>query len=617
VTTNILSKEKAYEAFDAAHEISDRVIAETYIRGTDYRFLVVNYKLVAVAKRTPAMVMGDDTSTIKELIDEINNDSRRGEDHENVLTTIKVDNVTNSILVQKNLTLNSVLPLGEILFLKDTANISTGGTAKDVSDVVHPYNVFLAERIARLMNLDICGIDVVAENVNVPITEKNGAVLEVNAGPGFRMHLSPSIGPGRNVAEPLIKMLFPAGTPSRIPIVAVTGTNGKTTVTRLIAHIAKQAGLSVGYTTTDGIYVQDQAVFYGDCSGPSSAEVVLRDPIVDFAVLECARGGILRSGLGFDKCNVGIVTNISEDHLGLDEIHSLKELARVKSVVPRSVFNNGYAVLNADDDLVFKMQEDLDCKLALFSMDEDNERIQEHCENGGLAAIVEKGYITICKGEWRTRIAKIKDIPLTFSGRAECMVQNILPAILTAVIYDFKIETVRAALKSFVPSAQTTPGRMNSFKFKNFDLMIDYAHNPEGLRQLKKFVDQTKASVKVGIIASPGDRRDEDIKNVGFIAGQMFDELIIRHDKDGRGRTKEQLTQLAVLGIMRANPNAVINIISDELEAIQYAMDNARKGSFIVVLSDKVQESINYVAEALDAEKAEKNRKQVNQSSYN
>ncbi|HYK44353.1 MAG TPA: cyanophycin synthetase [Parafilimonas sp.] len=617
VTTNILSKEKAYEAFEVAHELSDKVIVEKFVRGIDYRFLVVNYKLVAVAKRTPAMVMGDDKSTIKELIDDTNNDPRRGEDHENVLTTIKVDNVTNSILVQKNLTLNSVLPLGEILFLKDTANISTGGTAKDVSDVVHPYNVFLAERIARLMNLDICGIDVIAEDIAIPITEKNGAVLEVNAGPGFRMHLSPSIGPGRNVAEPLIKMLFPPGSASRIPIVAVTGTNGKTTVTRLIAHIASQAGQSVGYTTTDGIYIQNQPVFFGDCSGPSSAEVVLRDPIVDFAVLECARGGILRSGLGFDKCNVGIVTNISEDHLGLDEIHSLRELAKVKSVVPRSVFNHGYAVLNADDDLVFKMQEDLDCKIALFSMDADNDRIQEHCENGGLAAIVEKGYITICKGEWRTRIAKIKEIPLTFSGRAQCMVQNILPAILTAVIYDFKIDTIRAALRSFIPSAETTPGRMNIFKFRNFDFMIDYAHNVDSLRQLKTFIDQTTATAKIGIIASPGDRRDEDIRNLGFLAGKIFDEIIIRHDKDGRGRTKEQLTQLTVQGIMQANAHAVINIISDELEAIQYAMDNAKKGSFIVLLSDKVQESIEYVSGLLKNEKQEKQKKQVNQNSYN
>ncbi len=397
--------------------------------------------------------------------------------------------------------------------------------------------------------------------------------------------------------------MFPNNASSRIPVVAVTGTNGKTTVTRLIAHIATQAGHSVGFTTTDGIYIQNQPIYYGDCSGPASAEVVLRDPVVDFAVLESARGGILRAGLGFDKCNIGIVTNVTEDHLGLGDIHTLQDLARVKSVVPRSVFNDGYAILNADDDLVFEMKDDVDCNVALFSLHADNKRIQEHCENGGIAAFIENETIVVCKGEWKTNIAKIDEMPLTLNGRSECMTQNILPAVLTAVIYNFNIETICAALKSFVPSAETTPGRMNIFRFKNFEVMIDYAHNNDGFVQLKKFMDKTKASIKIGIIASPGDRRDEDIKNVGFLAGQMFDEIIIRHDKDSRGRTKEQLTQLSMLGIMKANPNAVINIISDELEAVQHAMDNARENAFIVLCTDKVRESIDYISKALEAEK--------------
>jgi len=602
ITTNITSKKQAENAFQLAKNISGEVIVERYVCGQDYRFLVINYKLVAIAKRTPAMVAGDGISTIQELIDKANSDPRRGEGHEKVLTTIKVDSVTESILAQKNLTLNSVLPNGEILILKDTANLSTGGTSRDVTDLVHPYNAFLAERIARLMNLNICGIDIVAQDIQSPITEKNGAVVEVNAGPGFRMHLSPSKGLARNVAEPVIKMLFPEGTPSRIPIVAVTGTNGKTTTVRLIAHIATVAGHNVGYTTTDGIYIQGKEVFHGDCSGPASAEAVLRDPVVDFAVLECARGGILRAGLGFDKCSVSIVTNVTEDHLGLDDINTMEQLARVKSVVPRSTMDDGYAILNADDDRVYNMKNDLDCNIALFSIKDNNERIKQHCENKGIAAYIEKGYFTISKGQWRTRIAKVKDVPLTFEGKAESMIKNILPAILAATIQDFPVEVIRTALKTFIPSPGQTPGRLNIFHFKHCDVMIDYAHNTDALKELKKFVDHTTASSKIGIIAGVGDRRNEDIRNIGFYAGQIFDEIIIRHDKDGRGRTNEEFTNLLANGIMQSNPQAVINVISDECEALQYAINNAKEGAFIVVCSEHVKETLEFVQQIKESE---------------
>ena len=333
ITTNINTEAGALIAFKKAKEISKQIIIEKFIKGMDFRFLVINYKLEAVARRTPAMIMGDDHSTIQELIDKINSDPERGEGHEKTLTKIKIDAQTVSILARKNLTLDSVLPYGEILFLKDTANLSTGGTARDVTASVHPNNIFLAERIARLMNLDICGIDIIAEDITKPITQKTGAVIEVNAGPGFRMHLAPTHGIGKNVGEAVVKMLYPNGASSRIPVIAVTGTNGKTTTTRLIAHIAKHAGKNVGYTTTDGIYIQDQQIYSGDCSGPVSAEAVLRDPMVDFAVLETARGGIFRAGLAFDKCNISIITNITEDHLGLNDINTIEELAKVKSVV--------------------------------------------------------------------------------------------------------------------------------------------------------------------------------------------------------------------------------------------------------------------------------------------
>jgi cyanophycin synthetase len=507
-----------------------------------------------------------------------------------------------NILAKNNLSLDAVLPEGRIAFLKDTANISTGGTSRDVTHVVHPENVFMAERIARLMNLDICGIDVIAQDINMPLADHNGAVIEVNAGPGLRMHLAPSKGLRQNVAEPIVDMLFPGPASSRIPIIAVTGTNGKTTTTRLIAHIARQAGFTVGYTTTDGIFIGDHKIETGDCSGPSSAQKVLRDPIVDFAVLECARGGILRSGLGFDKFTTSIITNITDDHLGLDGIDTLKELKKVKAVVAQSTMQNGYAILNADDDLVYDIRKQLDCNIALFSTDEKNERVQSHCNNGGLAAIVEKGYFTIRRNGWGTRIARVNDIALTLNGKASAMIQNILPALLTAVIHGVDIPVLKKALQTFVPSPELTPGRMNIFEFKRFRLMIDYAHNTDGFKHLKTFLDQTEASAKVGIITSPGDRRDDDIRNIGVYAAQMFDEIIIRHDKDGRGRTNEEITNLIREGIRKVKPYMPVTVVSHEREAIQFAMDGAQDNSFIVACVDEVRRSLDYVIKAKEYE---------------
>lgn len=605
ITTNITSLDQAKTAFAIAKTVSSEIIVEKYISGDDYRFLLINYKLAAVAKRTPAMVMGDGVSSIQQLIDQVNADPNRGEGHEKVMTTVKIDEVTTNILKGKNLTLDHILPLGEILFLKDTANISTGGTSTDVTDLVHPTNIFIAERIAKLMHLDICGIDVVAGDISVPLTQDgNGAVIEVNACPGFRMHLNPSKGLARNVAEPVIDMLFPDGSKSaRIPLVAITGTNGKTTTTRLVAHMASTAGHKVGYTTTDGIYIQEQLIHNGDCTGSQSAATVLTDPTVDFAVLECARGGLLRSGLGFDHCNISIVTNVSDDHLGLKGIRTLEEMARVKSIVPRSTFEDGYAILNADDDLVYDMSYDLDCNIAYFSTDASNERIRKHCAGGGLAAVIEKGYLTVCKGEWKIRVNKIEQIPLAMGGRAECMVKNILPAVLAAIIQNFKLEDIRSALASFIPSPEITPGRMNLFTFKNFEFMVDYAHNPGGFMELKTFLERTRATRKVGIITGVGDRRDEDIRSLGVFSGKMFDEIIIRHDKDMRGRLQEEVSRLLIEGIRMMNDKAEIHIISDELEAVKYTIDHAQPGDFIVLCTDSIRESTAYVRRRLQEEK--------------
>ncbi|MGE0638535.1 MAG: cyanophycin synthetase, partial [Bacteroidia bacterium] len=446
ITANINNWDDAVVAFAAAKKVSNSVIVEKYIVGEDFRLLVINYKLVAAAKRTAAHVKGDGKSTIQELIDKVNEDPRRGYGHEKVLTRIDVNDLTLSILKDKGLTLESIPKKGEIIKLKDTANLSTGGTAEDVTDIVHPYNVFMCERIARIIGLDICGIDIMTTDISTPLPETGGAVLEVNAGPGFRMHLAPAEGLPRNVAGHVIDMLYPPGSTSRIPIVAVTGTNGKTTTTRLIAHIMKMRGYKVGYTTTDGVYIQNKMLMAGDCTGPNSAEFVLKDPTVDFAVLECARGGLLRAGLGFKKCDVGIVTNVAADHLGLKGIQTIDQLAKVKGVIPESVLPEGYAILNADDDRVYEMRKTVTSKVALFSMDENSARIKKHAKNGGLSALYEIGYSTISKGEWKIRVTKAVNVPLTFGGKAAFMIQNVLPAVLTGYVQGLAIDDIKAAL---------------------------------------------------------------------------------------------------------------------------------------------------------------------------
>ena len=594
-TTNLTNWDEALVGLAAAQKYSRAVICEKFITGRDYRVLVINYKFVAAALRTPAAITGDGIHTVQQLVDQVNSDPRRGYGHEKVLTAIKVDDSTLNILKDKNLTLDSVIEKGRELWLKTTANLSTGGTANDVTHLVHPTNIFMAERIARIIGLDICGIDIMAANLTEPVNENGGAVLEVNAAPGFRMHLDPTEGIGRNVAEPVIDMLYPPGSSARIPIIAVSGTNGKTTTTRLIAHIVKQMGHKVGFTTTDGVYIQNQMMMRGDCTGPVSAEFVLKDPTVDFAVLECARGGILRAGLGFHNCDMAVVTNIAADHLGLGGIDTLEQLARVKAVVPNAVLPGGYAILNADDDLTYKMREELECKIALFSMHEDNPRIKEHCDKNGIACVYEHGYITILKGGWKIRVDKVTNVPITFGGKAEFNIQNALAAVLAAYLRDFKIEDIKLALETFVPSPAQTPGRMNMFQFKNFSVLIDYAHNAHGMQAIGKYLGKIDATCKVGIVAGVGDRRDDDTIQLGEEAAKVFDEIIIRQDKNLRGKADDEIIRLITTGIKNIDPKKKITVLKKESEAIDYAIKHAIKGSFITIISDVVPDALDQV----------------------
>jgi cyanophycin synthetase len=596
-TTNIINWEQAIVALAAAQKYSRSVICEKFIVGYDFRVLVINHKFICAALRTPASVIGDGLHTIQWLVDETNKDSRRGFGHEKVLTQIKVDDFTKKMLDEKEYTLETVPPKGELVLLKPTANLSTGGTSTDVTDEVHPVNIFLAERIAKIIGLDICGIDIMAPDLRLPITENGGAVLEVNAAPGFRMHIEPSEGLPRNVAEPVVDMLYPKGTNGRIPIIAITGTNGKTTTTRLTAHIVKTAGYKAGYTTSDGVYIQNQMMMKGDCTGPLSSLFVLKDPTVDFAVLECARGGILKSGLAFSNCDIAVVTNVTADHLGLGGIDNLEQMAKVKSVVPETVFKHGFAILNADDDLVYGMRTGLECNIALFSMDEHNPRIKQHCADGGMAAVYENGYISLLKGTWKIRIEKVTEIPLTFGGKAIHNIMNTLPAVLSTYLFrNIKVEDIRLALQTFIPSPVQTPGRLNMFQFKHFQFLVDFAHNPAGLQLLCDFVSKLDGSPKVGIISGTGDRRDDDIRELGRISAKYFDEIIIRQDKNLRGRTAEAIINLLVQGIDDTRTKEIpLTIIPSEKDAIIYAYKNAVPGSLITIMCDVVPDALEFI----------------------
>lgn len=607
ITSGIQNMEEAISAFHNAEKISNNILVEKHISGADYRLLVVNFKLVAAAKRTPASITGDGKSTIQELVDEVNSDPRRGYRHEKVLTRIDLNTISLQLIKKKGYDLHSVLSKGEVLLLKDTANLSTGGTAEDVTTIVHSSNIFMAERIARLIDLDICGIDIITSDISKPIDETGGAVIEVNAGPGFRMHLAPTLGLPRNVAAPVLDALFPGKNDTgRIPLIAITGTNGKTTTTRLIAHIAKLSGKLVGYTTSDGVYIQNRMVMSGDCTGPKSTELVLRDPTINFAVLECARGGLLRSGLAFQESDIGIVTNVEGDHLGLGGIHTIDQLARLKSVIPETVKPDGYAILNADDDLVYDMRHELRCKLALFSMDENNPRIKRFQEEGGITAIYEEGYVTITSGVWKMRVMKAEEIPLTFEARAHFMIQNILPAILAVHLKGISIQDMKAALQSFIPSDSQTPGRLNFFKFRKFSFLLDYAHNPSGMKALQKFTDTFTESYKIGIIAGIGDRLERDTVKIGSIAAEMFDEIIIRNDRDLRGKSADHLIQLIKEGIQKIDPLKVVSLIPSETDAIKQATQKAPKNSLIILCSDSIVASLELLKELKANEEKEK-----------
>jgi cyanophycin synthetase len=581
-----------------AQQVSRRVVIEQFARGNDHRVLVVAGRVVACAERVPARVVGDGRRTVRQLVDEANRDPRRGIGHTKILTHLPLDEQTERYLAACGRTLDSVPAEGEAVCLRQTANLSTGGTSIDRTDEMHPDNVTACELAAAAVGLDIAGIDVMTENISVPFRENGAVIIEVNAGPGIRMHTHPTEGSPRNVGAPIVDMLYPPGVESTIPVIAVTGTNGKTTTTRLIAHLFRNTGRTVGFTTTDGVYLQNRLVMEGDMTGPFAANIILTNPTVDVAVLETARGGILRAGLGFDEADVGVVLNVSGDHLGLRGIHTIEQLADVKSVVPAVTKREGHAVLNADDPLVYAMRERTGADIVLFSARElgENELVADHVSRGGIAAVVEEGTFAIRRGRLRIPIAAEHDVPLTLGGAARFQRENVLAAMAAAYVQGMRYDDIRGGLLSFFPSPSTTPGRLNLIRVRGGGrVLLDYAHNAAAIAGLVEFTWNLPAAHRFCVLTVPGDRRDEDIREAGRLCAR-FDRVIIKEDVDRRGRARGEIAALLSEGLVGAGMDpARIETLYEEGEAVHRGLDQLAEDDLLVIHADKVQGTLNVV----------------------
>ncbi len=594
VFVNLADDAEVREFFDNAYRESrsGSIVVESFITGRDYRILVVNNEVVAVSERVPAHVTGDGTSTIAELIERENQDPRRGVGHEKILTRIVVDSQTMEVLERDGRTLDDVPPDGEFIQLKLTGNMSTGGTAIDRTDEIHPDNVEIARQAAMVVGLDIAGIDFITTDIAESVRQTGGAICEVNAGPGFRMHTNPTEGHQRHVGRAVVDMLFERGKPSRVPMIAVTGTNGKTTTSRMIAHIMKTAGYKVGLTTTDGIYIDGTQILSGDMSGPGSARMVLKNPAIDYAVLETARGGILRSGLGYDRCNIAVVTNVASDHLGLRGVNTLAELAQVKAVVPQSVLRDGASVLNADNEWTVQMARTARGEIIFFSMDEENPVIQDHIREKGKAVVLRQSrygeMITIVENRRETSLVLASQIPATFDGRARVNIANALAATAAAVADDIQLDHIRQALRTFSSSFFQTPGRFNMLDLGGQQVVIDYCHNVAGLESIGDFVKRMNAERTVGVISIPGDRSDDDMEQFGTLAGTVFDRIIIREDDNRRGRAEGEIAgRLRDAAIAGGFDERNLEVVLDEMEAVRRAVDTSDRNELLVLLVDK------------------------------
>lgn len=594
VTIRLMDKVSVREAFIVAREHSRTVIIESFIEGLDHRLLVVNGQLVAASKRVPGHVVGDGEHTVAQLIDAVNADPRRGVGHEKVLTRLELDRAAHEHLEKAGYTPQTVLPADEILYLRSTANLSTGGTAVDVTDVIHPANREMARRAAKAVGLDVCGVDFLTDDITKSFRTHGGAICEVNAAPGFRMHVAPSEGTPRDVAGPVMDMLFPPGEPSRIPIASITGTNGKTTTTRMTAHILKGAGKHVGMTTTDAVYIDGHKTVEGDMTGPVAARMVLRDPKVDTAVLETARGGLLRRGLGYRRCNVGAVLNVASDHLGLRGVDTLEDLAKVKRIIAEVSMDT--CVLNADDELCLNMADHTPAKVVCYvTMNQNHQLVKEHIKAGGRAVVLELGMggymITIYDKGAHIPLMWTHEVTCTVDGKALHNVQNAMFAAAISYSFGTKLDEIRHGLRTFDTTFFQAPGRMNIYDDHPFRVILDYGHNPAAVEAMVGLCDRLETEgQRILVIAAPGDRRDEDIRNIATACAGHFDRYICRRDDHLRGRDGDEVPGMQRDALLAAGvPAEAIEVIPDEETAVARALQLAKPFDLVLIFGDKLE----------------------------
>lgn len=594
VSIRLTDKDQVREAFDVAREHSRTVIVESFIEGLDHRLLVVNGALVAASKRVPGHVVGDGQHTIAELVDQVNQDPRRGVGHEKVLTRIELDRQADKAMEKAGYDAGTVLAQGEVLYLRSTANLSTGGTAVDVTDVIHPANRDMAVRAAKAVGLDVAGIDFLTTDITKSYRTHGGAICEVNAAPGFRMHVAPSEGTPRDVAGPVMDMLFPPGSPARIPIASITGTNGKTTTSRLVAHVLKGAGRHVGLTTTDAVYIDGHKTVEGDMTGPAAARMVLRDPTVDVAVLETARGGMLRRGIGYRRCNVGAVLNVAADHLGLRGIDTLEELAKVKRIIAEIAQDT--CVLNADDPLVLAMADHTPADVVCYvTMDPNHALVKEHIRAGGRACVLEAGMgghmITIYDKGAHVPILWTHEVPCTLDGKALHNVQNAMFAAAITYSMGTNLDEVRHGLRTFDTTYFQAPGRMNIFDDHPFRVILDYGHNPAAVQAMVATTDRLEVDGRrILVVAAPGDRRDQDITDIAKACAGHYDHYICRRDDHTRGRDGDEVPRMQRAALLEAGvAEEAIELIPDERQALARALELAQPGDLLMVFGDNIE----------------------------
>ncbi len=599
VTVNVRTREQLETAWAGALEFSDDLIIERCIPGSDFRLLVIGGRLVAAARRDPPAVLGDGVHTVRELVDEINRDPRRSEGHATALTRVTLDAVACARLAALGLSPASIPAPGARVVLRHNANLSTGGSATDVTDDVHPEVAARAVEAARTVGLDICGVDVVCENISRPLEEQGGGIVEVNAAPGLRMHIAPSYGKGRAIGEAVMAAMFDADDDARIPVVAVTGTNGKTTTVRLIAQLLAETGARVGMTTTDGVYVNGRRIDDGDCSGPKSARNVLMHPHVDAAVLETARGGLLREGLGFDRCRVAVVTNIGEgDHLGMNHVDDVDALAEVKRVVVQNVSVDGFAVLNADDERVVAMAPWCPGAVVFFARSAANSALAAHRAQGGCVVYVEGDDIVCAQRSVEQRIA-LRDAAITRGGTIGFQIENAMAAIGAARALGLDCSAVRAALRRFVPDARSAPGRFNVFEYAGATVVADYGHNVDAIGALVQAIESFPATRRSIVISGAGDRRDEDLRAQTRLLGEAFDEVILYEDRCQRGRADGEVVALLREGLHGARRTSAVRAIQGEFPAIDAALAALAPGELCVILVDQVEAALAHIEQRI------------------